>query len=42
MGEVENDVLCAHLTGVVANKAADEFYQEFHSAPLVVVVSTDP
>ena len=30
MGEVENDVLCAHLTGVVGNKAADEFYQEFN------------
>jgi hypothetical protein len=30
MGEGESDVLCAPLTGDVANKAADEFYKEFN------------
>ena len=30
MGVVESDVLCARLTGDVANKAADEFYKEFN------------
>ena len=30
MGDTVIDRLCAQLTGTVANKAADEFYQEFN------------
>ena len=30
MGDSESEKLCARLTGTVANKAADEFYDEFN------------
>jgi hypothetical protein len=30
MAEEESEVLCAHLTGVVGNKAGKEFYEEFN------------
>jgi hypothetical protein len=30
MADRESEMLCAHLTGVVGNKAADEFYKEFN------------
>ena len=30
MGDSESEKLCARLTGTVANKAADEFYDEYN------------
>jgi hypothetical protein len=30
MGDSESEKLCARLTGSVANKSANEFYQEFN------------